>query len=214
MTEQNQAADNAQDANAGQANGRPFGDMYGIIIAGTWACIGLLLLALFWPNMAERAKFFVSTLWIVVTAFAVIAQVHIYRQQWRIMQAQIERFDIVERAYVGIKDILIRDVEAGEPLTITIVFQNGGRTPAWDVQCEAHLICSPYKRDPVGWSPKGMFFLPAGFEKHMRIVFDFIPDVVQVEKIKRAESVLILYGKLAYKDFRRQPRPPYMFSAI
>lgn len=96
-----------------------------------------------------------------------------------------------------------------------IVFQNGGRTPAWDVRCTANLLLIPagLMRKPFGLSPMGTFFLPAGFDKQMRLVFEFTPTVEDVENIRSAELIMILYGKVDYKDFKREQRPPYMFSA-
>jgi hypothetical protein len=44
-----------------------------VFIGGGIAFVGLLAVSLLWPNLTERTKFFIGTLWVLVTAFAVIA---------------------------------------------------------------------------------------------------------------------------------------------
>src|ERR1041385_9100448 len=88
MVEGDQTRNNTAHSNGGQNDRRPYGDLYWVYIIGTWSLIGLLLVAIFWPNMTERLKFFVGTLWVLVTAFAVIAQVRINHRQWQIMEGQ------------------------------------------------------------------------------------------------------------------------------
>jgi len=156
MVESNQTSHNADQPNNGQDDSRPYGDMYWVYIIGAWAFIGLLLAAIFWPNMTERLKFFVATLWVLVTAFAVIAQVRINHRQWQIMEGQwrvmgdqlkamddqralversiesAEKNSIyAQRAYVVAK---IRDIgEKDDTLQFRLRIENSGNTPANDV---------------------------------------------------------------------------------
>lgn len=149
MVESNQTPNDADQSNGGQNNGRPYGDMYWVYIIGAWALIGLLLVAIFWPGMTERLKFFVGTLWVLVTAFAVIAQAVIYRKQWAIMESGLKRSDAsielskqsigfaeqssiyANRAYVVAK---IRDIgERDDSFQFRLRIENSGNTPANDV---------------------------------------------------------------------------------
>jgi len=148
MVEENQAANNANDTNGGQQY-RYTGELKNVFIAGAWGLIGLILVAAYWPNLTERMKFFVGTLWVLVTAFAVIAQVVIYRKQWAVMEDGLKRSDAsidlskqsiafaeqsaiyAQRAYVVAK---IRDIgERDETLQFRLRIENSGNTPANDV---------------------------------------------------------------------------------
>jgi hypothetical protein len=167
MAESNQTPNNADQSNSGQNNGRPYGDMYWVYIIGSWSLIGLLLVAIFWPGMTERLRFFVTTLWVLVTAFAVIAQAVIYRKQWAIMESSLSRsdtaieltkqsisfneksFEYAQRAYVVAK---IRDIgDRDETLQFRLRIENSGNTPANDVT--VFYSCglrekSPHEKDP------------------------------------------------------------------
>jgi len=83
------------------------------------------------------------------------------------------------------------------------------------VKCTANLILYPPRRyKPSELSLKGAFFLPAGFDKQRPVVFDFSPTAEDLEKILAGEIQIIVYGKLEYKDFRRERKPTYMFSGV
>src|SRR5688572_24219447 len=76
--------------NRNNGDDRPFGYLYGVVIAGVWAFIVVLFVSLFWPNLTERTKFFTGNFFNILIAFTVIAQVVINRKQWEAMQDQIE----------------------------------------------------------------------------------------------------------------------------
>ncbi|MGB7925416.1 MAG: hypothetical protein WCF57_19415 [Pyrinomonadaceae bacterium] len=88
MIEEDNATKDTQNADNSQDDSRPLGYLQGVFVAGAWAFIGLLLVALFWPNLSERTKFFTENLFNLIIAFAVIAQVVIYRKQWHVMLQQ------------------------------------------------------------------------------------------------------------------------------
>src|SRR5690348_7840945 len=92
MEENDRTDQNVNDAKNGQGDS-PKGYLRAVFVGGAWAFIALLLTAVFWPNLTERMKFFTSTLWVLVTAFAVIAQAVIYRKQWAIMESSLSRSD-------------------------------------------------------------------------------------------------------------------------
>src|SRR6266403_4725566 len=87
MIEENRTDENTENANSGQ-NNVARRDLRGVFIAATWALIFLLLVARFWPNLPQRMAFFTGSLFNLVIAFAVIAQVVIYRKQWHVMERQ------------------------------------------------------------------------------------------------------------------------------
>src|ERR1041385_7447893 len=133
MVEGDQTRNNTAHSNGGQNDRRPYGDLYWVYIIGTWSLIGLLLVAIFWPNMTERLKFFVATLWILVTAFAVIAQVVIYRKQWAIMERQIKLLARSESAYLSVGDLEIPPLR-NKQLVVNGKIFNRGKTPAFEFQ--------------------------------------------------------------------------------
>jgi hypothetical protein len=127
--------------------------MYWVFIIGAWSLIGLLLVAIFWPGMTERLKFFIGTLWVLVTAFAVIAQAVIYRKQWAIMESSLSRsdtaieltkqsigfneksFEYANRAYVIARIKALNPVAARlDRFYFKLRIENSGNTPANDVR--------------------------------------------------------------------------------
>jgi len=149
VVESNQTPNNTDQANDGQNNARPYGEMYWVYIIGTWSFVGLLLIAIFWPNMTERLKFFIGTLWVLVTAFAVIAQAVIYRKQWAIMENSLSRSDTAieltkqsissneknsiyaQRAYVTAKIRSVTSVTKRlDTFLMRLRIENSGNTPA------------------------------------------------------------------------------------
>jgi hypothetical protein len=73
--------------NNGHGNTEP-SHLRWVFIGGGIAITGLLIASIWWPNLTERTKFFTGNLLNLVIALAVIAQVLIYRKQWRVMQNQ------------------------------------------------------------------------------------------------------------------------------
>src|SRR5438045_421242 len=107
--EENGTNDNTENADNGQ-NNVALRDLRGVFIAAVWALIFLILVAKFWPNLPQRMAFFTGNLFNLIIAFAVIAQVVIYRKQWAAMKRQIDSAEKnsiwANRAYVVAK---IRD---------------------------------------------------------------------------------------------------------
>jgi hypothetical protein len=134
VSEQNHSDQDKENSDSGQDNGS-LGYLRGVCIAASWAFIGLLLTAIFWPNLTERAKFFTGNLFNLIIAFAVIAQVVIYRKQWAVMKQQISSAEknsiYANRAYVVAK---IRDVgDYDDMLQFRLRIENSGNTPANNV---------------------------------------------------------------------------------
>lgn len=65
---------------------------------------------------------------------AILLQALIYSRQWAVMQEQRDITTIAERAYLGIKDVSIRNPIMNNTLFISGIIFNGGRTPALRVE--------------------------------------------------------------------------------
>lgn len=148
MVEGNQTSANTNQPNGGQNNGRPYRSMYWVYIIGAWAFFSLLLIAIFAPHMTERLKFFVTTLWVIVTAFAVIAQAVIYRKQWAIMERQWrlsrQAMEYAEAAYVTVLQVkMTKKNILGEHAQAKILFGNFGNTPAYNLSTYGHMDLKP-----------------------------------------------------------------------
>jgi len=80
------------------------------------AVIVVLIVASRWLNtsISDRVQFVTANLLNALIFAAIVAQVVIYRNQRDIMQRQADSFDIVERAYVGIKEMLVEQMEVGQ----------------------------------------------------------------------------------------------------
>jgi hypothetical protein len=139
MTEESNAAQNTEKTNSGQGDG-PRGYLRGVCIGGAWAFIGLLLTAVFWPNLTERTKFFTGNLLNLVIAFSVIAQVMIYRKQWRVMERQSKIMDrslvIGTRAYIAIHSVMF-DLKTG---FLVIELENIGKVPTKGLSVLIHVL--------------------------------------------------------------------------
>src|SRR5437899_5352122 len=53
-----------------------------------------------------------------------------------------EAFYTGERAYMGIMALEIGDLVQDEVVTLAILWQNGGKTPAWNFRCLPSLVLS------------------------------------------------------------------------
>lgn len=130
MIEKPDAEHDSDDADGSYDGRGSLGYLQGICIAAIWVFLGLLLVAVFWPNLTERTKFFTGNFFNLLIAFAVIAQVLIYRKQWHVMERQSKTMDrsliISRRAYVGIRSIRM-DRRAK---TVLVEIENIGDVPA------------------------------------------------------------------------------------
>jgi hypothetical protein len=142
VVEENQTKEHANDAQSGEGDGIP-PYLRGVFIAGAWGFISLLLTAIFWPNLTERMKFFTSTLWILVTTFAVIAQVVIYRKQWQVMDRALY---VSERPYVVVYGISVTNLpfEADKLIVYEVKIENKGKTPAYNVVFRTYIDVEPH----------------------------------------------------------------------
>lgn len=206
MVESNQTPSDANSPNDGQNNGRPYGDMYWVYIIGAWAFIGLLLIAVFAPNMNERLKFFVGTLWVLVTAFAVIAQAIIYRKQRAIMERQLKFMARSESAYLSVQDFEIPPIQNSE-LVVTGKIFNRGKTPAFDFQRQIQ-IARGKGTPPPGWGRFDWDTIPYEIENVLLLRDEFVSFITPPLKvnpglwneIKSGKQTIVIDGECRYRD--------------
>jgi hypothetical protein len=207
VKEENGTNNNSENANDGQDN-VALRDLRGVFITAVWALIFLVLVAKFWPNLPQRMSFFTGNLFNLIIAFAVIAQVAIYRKQWQIMREQFVR---TERAYVGIKSFESPPREKNPIMKL----HNIGKQPADSVGVEIQMIllCPPemVKRNPELFKPAvapdmiWISFLrtklfPAGvcFEVEIPLTESFSDTLIL--NLFAGQIRLIIQVRLKYKD--------------
>jgi hypothetical protein len=214
MVEENHSTQDTCKSDCRQKN-TDFGELRWVLIGGAWAFIGLLLAAVAWPNLAERMKFFTSNLWILVTAFAVIAQVVIYRKQWSVMQNALRQtekqttiaaiaLEVGSQAYVCVHSI---DLDLAKD-RIYIEIENLGRVPADSVQVELwqKLEIPPkfHRKDAAfqslqGWGEKTGLF-PGNLRISMRLPLDLWLGREDIALIKSGDAKLIVEGVITFYD--------------
>lgn len=206
MVEGNQTPDNADQSNSSQNNGRPYGDMYWVYIIGAWSFIGLLLVAAFWLNMTERLKFFVGTLWVLVTAFAVIAQAVIYRKQWVIMERQIKLMAHSESAYLVVGDLQIPPLRNYELVVNGKIF-NRGKSPAFNFQRQIQIAVGKGV-PPIGWGRFPWNFKPEECESLLLVVgepVNFTTPPLKIDAsiladVNAGRQTIVIDGQCRYRD--------------
>ena len=78
------------------------------IVVGALVALGILaLVSIYHPNLSERVKFLTGNTLNLLILLVVAIQAYIYTKQWQIMQNQIDNFEITERAYIGITEMLL-----------------------------------------------------------------------------------------------------------
>jgi hypothetical protein len=201
MSDTPQAESNPQNTQADKKNStRRY--LWRIVIYAGVAYLILLGLSLFWPNLAERTKFFTANALTLALLIVAIAQAVIYYSQQQIMQGQlveierqrkilfdsltetqklvkhnerltdaseaqrdamqgqlgamnaqaeamreqvefarkqVEAINISERAYLGIENIGLTDLEVGKVPRIVMIMKNAGRTPAKKVKAPGRI---------------------------------------------------------------------------
>jgi hypothetical protein len=163
MVRENETNKNSDKPQSGHDDGGSLGYLQGVCIAAIWVFIVLLLVAIFWPNLSERTKFFTGNFFNLPIAFAVIAQVLIYRKQWQVMERQWEEAKtqaekateqmgfmvLIECPYVGVFGLQIAPIR-NNSLVVNGKFLNAGRTPAWDFKRKLRVELVE-ELPPPGW---------------------------------------------------------------
>lgn len=206
MVKVNQTPENAEQSNNSQNNGRPYGDMYWVFIIGAWGLVGLILVAACWPNLTERMKFFVGTLWVLVTAFAVIAQAVIYRKQWAIMERQIKLMAHSESAYLSVGNVVIPPLRNHQLVVNGKIF-NRGKTPAFEFQRRMQIAIGT-GTPSVGWGRFEWEFDPAECGNILLVAGESINfstdplgiDPATLKNINEGKQIIVIDGQCRYRD--------------
>jgi len=163
--------------------------------------------------------FFTGNLFNLIIAFAVIAQVVIYRKQWRIMRRQTaisqamidnakDSFYLSERAYMGLQTFKIKSFLPDQKPELEMVFINGGRTPAWDVaiQLSLNIGNEPNLRDWIDGLGESESFVPAGGTANASGIQ---PDPIPAKSVTAVENKVVrlfVVGECRYKDIQKRDR--------
>lgn len=135
-------------------------------------------------------------------ALVIFWQAWIYNQQRKIMQAQKTMLAVTERAYLGVKSLAINPI-TNSTIVITVILQNGGRTPAWDFRGKSRMALID-AAPPVDWEmcadPITGSFIAAGGDKKM----DFTPleNITQekVDALNAKTATLFADAECRYLD--------------
>jgi hypothetical protein len=206
MVESNQASNNADQANGGQNDRRPYGDMYWVYIIGAWGLIGLILVATCWPNLTDRTKFFVSTLWVLVTAFAVIAQAVIYKKQWAIMERQLKLMALSQSAYLSVGEFVIPPIR-NYRLVVNGKLFNRGNTPALNLRKKMQIALGT-GTPPPGWGQFDWNVIPNEMDSTVIAAGDFVNfttpaltiDAKSLNEINERKQAIVIDGQCRYRD--------------
>jgi hypothetical protein len=140
MVEENRANENTENTNNGQ-NDAALRDLRGVFIAATWALIFLALVARCWPNLPQRMAFFTGNLFNLIIAFAVIAQVIIYRKQWQVMRLQWQEANRQAKSSAQLIELMVL-IECAYIRTANLIIQQAAKqrsSDRWGIRkCGAH----------------------------------------------------------------------------
>jgi hypothetical protein len=212
-------ADHDSDDTHDSDNGRgSLGYLQGVCVAAFWVFIALLLAAIFWPNLSERTKFFTGNFFNLLIAFAVIAQVLIYRKQWQVMK---QSTDIAERAlvagqraYVSVtfKAVAHMDGETSKitDYAFTPIWQNDGNTPTRDMRnhVSIRLFEGPIPRN---WDVRDIWSDGVSPDEGNRVALGIAPgrflegqsiavSLDEMVKIVSETKTALLWGWAEYDD--------------
>jgi hypothetical protein len=150
---------------------------------------------------SAKIKFFTEALFSFAALAVVITQAVIYSQQRDAMRQQIEIAQIAERAYMGIKDVVIVNFKSGEIPYIEVMFLNGGRTPMWNVHPPATLRLGtlPPDKFPEYPTERGGL-MPAGTQRSVKYHFPRTFTDEDVAQVLSGEERIFLFGKVWFED--------------
>lgn len=126
----------------------------------------LLGLSIWWPNLAERTKFFTNSGLLLALLIVAIAQVLIYHRQQEIMRGQLDVmkagirqtkrfFDLTERPSLGMEGEMEFSQEPTGEAFIQVTIKNSGKSPAVRVLSGISTgIEIPNIHNPMGHCPE------------------------------------------------------------
>lgn len=115
------------------------------------------------------------------------------------------------RAWVLVSGASIEaPIEANKPITVSVIVQNFGKTPAFDVYIEV-WSAGTNETDPKKFKRPKLGSIPSAFSAAPGVPLTatadppLVIDEGWVERLKRGESRLYAYGKVTYKDVFKEP---------
>jgi len=155
-----------------------------------------------------KTRFFADVLFSFAALSIIITQAVIYSQQRDAMRQQVEIARIAERAYIGIKEVTLQDFELGKQPCLTVLFLNGGHTPAWKVKAPARLTLSESfsNERPQMYEQEGSSFQPAGIEREVRYHIPITMNAAWLEAINSGAMKIFVNGEVHFEDCWRDKR--------
>lgn len=203
MIEENDANHDAEQSNRSQSAVAP-GHLRWVLIGGGIAFLGLLLAAIYWPNLTERTKFFTGNLLNLVIGLAVMAQVLIYRKQWDSMRDQVRIMGVAFNARLRITNVRVEDFEAGKEPVFIVSIINEGATDAKDVALNMRVELAEEERHAVKWSNPQVVTIHAGQEQHYFVPARSLLTQERIDDFNNSAVPLRVTGFFQLRDSKQK----------
>jgi hypothetical protein len=128
------------------------------------------------------------------------------------MQKQIEMSETIERGYIGIGDMRITNLVAGNRPTVIIKWINGGRTPVKNFRANPTLVFGkePTKIFPGriddDVSPISTSFFPVGAEREVPYEQTKLISEADLNAYEKGSLNIYIGGNYIYRDISGQTR--------
>jgi hypothetical protein len=114
-----------------------------------------------------------------------------------------------ERPYIGIKELQVINFAAGQKPAVQLVWQNFGRTPAFNVSLKAYMDILPaFPKKPeyreIPGMPISEIFIPVGKEEYQSFGGIELP-APHFEAVQRGTLTAYIYGIGRYDDSLKRP---------
>jgi hypothetical protein len=125
-----------------------------------------------------------------------------------------EAFYIGQRAYVGVRRMTVSNLVAGQYVTLTITWINGGKTPAWRFRSIPKLVLDeqPPQKSGFSWleddfSNISVSLIPAGEERTVKYETTLLLTREMVAAIEGGGKRLYASAEGSYTDIKGIERP-------
>jgi hypothetical protein len=131
----------------------------------------------------------------------VLWQTLIYIQQRNVMRQQVAHAKVSERAYIGVKEAVLNGLSVGSEPCFTVIFLNGGRTPAWKVKVPARVgMADTFQDEGPDNAREGTTFMPAGDEREVNYPIPVKMNGAWLEAISTGKKKVYLSGEVYFQD--------------
>lgn len=136
------------------------------------------------------------------------------------LRSAISNFDLDQRAWVGISDVKLMQLQANQPITVSVTAVNSGRTIAMDVRLisTTHVSDIPVNIANYAQHPLEKNVRPITIGQKQIAIFDWFPnismtlpsatgpaDALVVANIKNGTKYLYAFGEIHYRDVFKRP---------